>query len=87
MNLKNVAEIGGNGLQYLISVTQIEEWARVFGLILSIIISILILVDKVVTWFKRAKSDGKITSDEIKEGVDIIKDGVEDIKEHIEKNK
>ena len=87
MNVKNAFQVGGNGLQYLISVTQIEEWARIFGLVLSIVISILIIVDKCITWYKKAKADGKIDEDEIKEVVDIVKEGVEDIKDHIEKDK
>lgn len=84
MNVKSAFEIMGNGLQYLISVTQIEQWARIFGLCLSILISILILVDKIITWYKKAKADGKITKDEIKEAVDIVKDSAEEIKEHID---
>lgn len=87
MKIKDGVEIGGNGLQYLISVAQVEDVLRLLGIILSVIISILIIIDKVIAWHKRAKEDGKITEDEIQEGVNIIKDGVEDIKEHIDKNK
>lgn len=84
MNLKSAAEVGGNGLQYLISFAQIEEWLRIFGIILSVIISILIIIDKVINWYKKAKADGKITEDEVKEGIGIIKEGAEDIKRHID---
>ena len=87
MKIKDFFQIIGNGLQYAISLAQVEDILRIAGIVLSVIISILIIVDKVVTWWKNAKADGKITEDEIKEGVEIIKDGAEDIKDHIEGKK
>ena len=35
-------------------------------------------------WWKDAKKDGKITKDEIKDGIDIIMGGAKDIKEHLD---
>lgn len=87
MKIKDFFQIIGNGFQYLVSFAQVEDIARIVGLILSIIISVLILVDKIITWWKKAKEDGKITEDEIQEGVNIIKDGTEEIKDHIDKGK
>lgn len=87
MKVKDIFQIAGNGLQYLISFAQVEDILRITGIILSVIISILIIVDKVITWWKKAHADGVITEDELKEGVNIIKEGTEDIKEHIEKDK
>lgn len=87
MKIKDFFQIGANGLQYAISLVQVENILRITGIILSVIISLLIIIDKIVSWRKKAKADGKITEDEIKEGVEIIKDGAEDIKEHIEKGK
>ena len=86
MKVKDLFQIGGNGLQYLISLTQVETWARIVGLVLSVIISILIIVDKIRTWWKNAKADGQITEDEIKEGIEIIQDGAKEIKDHIDKD-
>lgn len=87
MKVKDIFQIVGNGFQYLISFAQVEDIARIIGLILSIVISVLIIVDKVVTWWKKSKADGVITEDEIKEGVNIIKDGTQEIKDHIDKGK
>ena len=87
MKIKDFFQIIGNGFQYLVSFAQVEDIARIVGLVLSIIISVLILVDKIITWWKKAKEDGKITEDEIQEGVNIIKDGTEEIKDHIDKGK
>ena len=87
MKIKDAAQLAGNGLQYLISMAQVEDVARIIGLILSIMISILIIADKVITWWKKAKADGKITKDEIDELGHIVGDGVKDIKEHLDSGK
>ena len=87
MKIKDFFQIIGNGLQYAISLAQVEDALRIAGIVLSVIISLLIIIDKIITWWKNAKADGKITEDEIKEGVEIIKDGTQEIKDHIEKGK
>lgn len=74
----------GNGLMYLCSWAQVEQALRIASFVLSILISILILVSRIITWWKEAKKDGKITKDEIKEGVTIITEGVEEVKHHID---
>ena len=87
MKIKDLATIAGNGLQYLITWSQVEDIARITGLVLSIMISVLIIIDKVITWWKKAKADGKITKDEIDELGHIMSDGANDIKEHLESSK
>lgn len=84
MKTKDFLQIGGNGLQYLISIAQVENVLRFIGLALSVLISLLIIIDKIVSWHKKAKADGKIDEDEIKEVIGIVKDGSEEIKHHIE---
>lgn len=80
----DIFEIGGNGLMYILTATQTKEIFEIISLVLSILISILIIISKIINWYKQAKKDGKITSDEIKDAVDIIKDGAQDIKDKIE---
>ena len=80
----DIFEIGGNGLMYILTATQTKKIFEIISLILAILISILIIVAKVINWYKQAKKDGKITSDEIKDGIDIIVDGAQDIKDKIE---
>lgn len=87
MKLKDFFQIGGNGIMYILTATQTKEVFEIVSLILSIVISILIIVSKIVDWYKRAKVDGKIDEDEIKEGIDIIVDGTKEIKDHIEGDK
>ena len=84
MSIRHFFEDLGNGVMYLISWAQVEQALRIASFVLSILISILILVSRILTWWKEAKKDGKITKDEIKEGVTIITEGVEDIKTQID---
>lgn len=49
----------------------------VLGIVITIVVAIII---PLVRWYKKAKQDGKITKDELQEGVDIIKNGVDEVK-------
>ena len=82
--IQHLLEDVGNGLMYLCSWAQVEQALRIASFVLSILISILILVSRILTWWKEAKKDGKITKDEIKEGVTIITEGVEEVKHQID---
>ena len=54
----------------------------VLGLLITIISSIII---PLVKWWRKAKKDGKITKEEIKEGMDIISDGFNDLEDKLKK--
>lgn len=85
MNNKDIFSIIGNGFMYILTVAQTKEIFQIVSLVLSILISIVILIGKVVDWYHKAKADGKITKEEIKELVDTTKEDIEDIKEKINK--
>ena len=59
---------------------QPEVYFRYVSLALSILATLLSIAFSLWQWWKKAKQDGKITKDEIKEGVKIIQDGTEKIK-------
>ena len=82
--IQHLLEDVGNGIMYLCSWAQVEQALRIASFVLSIIISIIILVSRILTWWKDAKKDGKITKDEINEGVNIVTEGVKDIKDKID---
>ena len=65
---------------------QPNEILKTISLILTIIGTIIsLIVLPLITWYKNAKKDGKITAEEVKEGVEIIANGTEKVKEEIEK--
>ena len=59
---------------------QPEVLFRYVSLALSILATLISIAFSVWQWWKKAKQDGKITEDEIKEGAKIIQDGTEKIK-------
>lgn len=62
-----------------------EELMRVILLVLGIVSGIVSLAYNIYVWYKKAKSDGKITKGEIEEAVGIIKNGVDEIEDEIKK--
>lgn len=54
---------------------------------LAILISICTLCSLIVRWFKKSTEDGKITKDEIEEGLHILEDGAKTIKSKLEEAK
>ena len=83
---RELFEVSGNGLMYVLTVTQTKEVFEIISLVLSILISLLIITSKLVVWFKKAKEDGKITKDELKEGIEILQDGKKEIEDKLHKD-
>lgn len=83
--VSDALEIGGNGLMYILTASQTKEVFEIISLILSILISVIIIVSKIIKWYQDAKKDGKITKDEIHDGIDILIEGVEEIKDKTKK--
>ena len=52
---------------------------------LTILATLITIILGLRAWWKDAKKDGKITDEEIKQGVSIINDGVEQIKDKTKK--
>jgi len=82
--MRDAVEVTGNASLYFLTALQTKEIFQIISLVLSIIISCLIIIGKVVEWYKQSKSDGKVTKDEIKNLVDITKEDVKNIKEDID---
>lgn len=90
MNIKSFyASIVGNALSITsVSLSAQESEAvvsiicMIVGLLITIVSGIIIPLYK---WYKKAKEDGKITSEEIDEAVKIIEDGTDKIKNQTEK--
>ena len=69
------------------TVTQTNEILQTISLIVTIIgATISMIVVPIMSWHIRAKKDGKITEEEIKEGVEILNDGLDKVNDTIEDN-
>lgn len=81
MKINDFLDITGNSFLYVLTATQTKEIFQIISLVLSIIISLLIVIGKVVNWYKQAKQDGKISKEEIKQLQTDIKDDINNIKD------
>jgi hypothetical protein len=76
--IANSIDVIANGLQYALALEDINEIGNTVSMILAIICSLIIIVPKLIKWFKKAIADGKITKEEIEEGISIIKNESEE---------
>ena len=84
MKIKSIFEVFGNASMYVLTVVQTKEIFQIISLVLSILISLIIIVSKVIEWFKKANADGKITKEELNEITNNVKEDVNDIKDNVE---
>ena len=64
----------------------LTQWLTIISTIITILGGIItLIVIPIVSWYKKAKADGKITKEEIKEGANIIKDGIEQLQDKKDK--
>ena len=84
-------EVIGAGAGTLLSATgtalQTNEVLSTISLIITIIGGLLTIAMALVNWFNKAKKDGKIDKEEIKEGLDIIQEGTKGIKDALDNKK
>lgn len=86
MKLNEIISAGGNACTYILAFVQSNETLQMIEFILAIITSIILLLYRLWVWYKEAKKDGKITKEELKDGINIMANGVEDIKKKGEKD-
>lgn len=56
---------------------QSDEVLQIISLVLTILGTLItFIVLPLLTWYKNAKKDGKITIDEVKEGVETLQEGI-----------
>ena len=70
------------------TVLQTSEILQIVSLIITIlggIISLIVL--PLLNWYKNAKKDGKITTEEIDEGVKTLQEGLDGVKHIVDENK
>ena len=80
----NIFEIVGNAFMYVLTAVQTKEIFQIIGLVLSIIISLIIIIEKIINWYKKANEDGKISREEINEIKNNDKEDIEDIKANVD---
>lgn len=87
MNKEVVGAMSGTALSAVGTGLQTSEVLQIISLVLTIIGSLITIIMAVTNWWKKANADGKITKEEIQEGIDIIQDGIEDLKDKTKEDK
>lgn len=80
-------DIAGITFQSMLTIAQTDEIFRIISLVLTIISAVVVLARNVYEWYLKAKKDGKITAEEVKQCTDIIIDGVQKVNNVIDENK
>ena len=74
----------GTGLGVLGTATQLNEVLQTISLIITILGALVsFVVVPLLSWYRNAKKDGKITTDELKDAGEALKDGLDKTKQSI----
>ena len=88
--MKNELLAGGVGttLSVIGTVTQFNEILQTISFIVTIIGAIVsIVIVPIMSWYRKAKKDGKITKDEVEDLTKTIDKSVNDLKDKIDDGK
>ena len=72
--MKSIGDYIVNASGYFLSAVMTNEILQTIALITSILGTLMIAVFRILDWYMRAKQDGKITEEEIKEGLKIAEE-------------
>lgn len=74
-----------DGIALALAGIQVEEVFKWVQLSVGLLATILSVAFTLWQWWKRAKKDGKITEEEINEGIDILHNGIDELKDKSKK--
>lgn len=66
----------GEAVGVVLTASQTKEAFQIVSLILTIIATVFSILSRIIIWYRHAKKDGKITKEELEEGVKIIEDEI-----------
>lgn len=72
-----------NAFTYALAFLQANETLQIIEFAISIFTSAVLIAYRIWRWYKAAKEDGKLTKEEIEEGLQIVIDGKEEIESQI----
>ena len=85
MNKEVIGSVIGTGVSAVGTGLQTNEILQTISIVLTIIGTLITIIMAILNWWRNAKKDGKITKEELDEGIDIIKNGVDEIKDQVKK--
>lgn len=76
-----------DGVVLTSAAASIEQTIQIVLLVLGCVSSAISIAYTIYKWWKKAKADGKITKEEIKEGVDLLQNEVENLDDKLKRRK
>ena len=77
----------GTGLAVLGTATQLNEVLQTISLIITILGALVsFVVVPLLSWYRNAKKDGKITADELKDAANTLKDGLKKTQDAVQRS-
>lgn len=78
----------GTAVSAVGTATQTNEMLQTISLVITIIGGLItFIIVPLINWYTKAKQDGKIDKEELKDGVNIIIDGSKDVKDAIDEKR
>ena len=78
----------GTAVSAVGTATQTNETLQTISLVITIIGGLItFIIVPIISWYQKAKKDGKIDANEAKEGAKIIIEGSQEIKNQVEEQK
>lgn len=76
----------GTGLSAIGTATQTNDVLQTISLVITIIGGLItFIIIPLISWWRSAKQDGKITKDEVEDAIDIVVSGGKEIKDDIDR--
>ena len=85
MKVNEFISYGANALIYVLAFIQVNEVFQIVEMSLAIVTSLVLIAYRLWKWYEDASKDGKITKEELKDGIDILIDGKKDVDDKIKK--
>ncbi len=75
------------GLSAIATSLQTNQIFETIQIIITCISGLITIAMMIYNWYQKAKKDGKISADEVKDLIDTVKDEVEEIKDKLDNEK
>ena len=85
MNKEVIGGIVGTSVSAVGTGLQTNELLQTISLVLTILGTLITIIMAIYNWWRNAKKDGKITEDEIEDGLNLLNNGIDKLKDDVKK--
>lgn len=85
MNKEVIGGIVGTSVSAVGTGLQTNELLQTISLVLTILGTLITIIMAIYNWWRNAKKDGKISEDEIEDGLNLLNNGIDKLKDDVKK--